>query len=175
MDAAAQGPAKAAEPELCQDGEGEHQNCDPGEDGGLGGEDALHRGVEQLHPQQENQHRHPHTGKIFVPGVAEGVPGVGGPGRQAEGRQGDHRAAGIREVVHPIGGDGNAAGDGPHQELPRRKEKIHHNPHDAPQAAVTPPHLRVLRLFPAWDKPPNQKFGHLGTSFQDRTSHTIFQ
>ena len=162
VDGPAQLPSKGAEPQLCQDGDGQHPYGHPGEGGGLRQEDPPHRVPGQLDAQQKDDDGDPHTGQVLVPGVAVGVICIGGAGCQAEAHQGDHRTPCVGEVVHPVGGDSHASRQSPCHQLPHGEEEVYQDPHHAPQPSVLPPDLGAVGVLPVLDEAADQKVAHGG-------------
>ena len=122
--------------------------------------DFFGGGLDQLHADDQNQHRHSQAAQIFRPGVTVGVSGIRGLIRHPETDEGHDGAGGIGQVVHGVGGNGHGAGQGAYQQLEAEQQQVAGDPHHAGQGAHRRAHLRVIRVLPIFYKQPKQQFRH---------------
>ena len=123
-------------------------------------EDFFGGGLDQLHADDQDQHRHSQTAQIFRSGVTVGVSGIRGLIRHPETDEGHDGAGGIGQVIHSVGGNGYGAGQGSHQQLEAEQQQVAGDPHHAGQGAHRRAHLRVIRVLSIFYKQPKQQFRH---------------
>ena len=82
-------------------------------------------------------------GQIFVPGMAVGMLRVRRTGPQFEAHQADDVGAGIRQVIHTVGHNGNAAGQRADGGFSRKKQQVADDADNARQIAVGGTHRTV--------------------------------
>ena len=156
-----QSPIEQVHPQLHADGGQQHHRRNGRKFHRRGMEDFFGGGLDQLHADDQDQHRHSQTTQIFRPGVTVGVSGIRRLIRHPETDEGHDGAGGIGQVVHGIGGNGHGTGQGSHQQLEAKQQQVAGDPHHAGQGAHRRTHLRVIRVLPIFYKQPKQQFRHI--------------
>ena len=124
-------------------------------------DDLLNRALAQLHAHHQNEQGDQQARQIFDAAVAEGVSVVRLLPRQLKAHQGDHRGAGVRQVIEGVGRHGDGAGEHTGQKLSQRQQQIEKNTHTAGQHAVALPYRRVLYVLIVPYQMPDQKIRHI--------------
>ena len=78
--------------------------------------------LQKLHADDQDHDRDRQTGQILIPGVAVRVLRVRRARAELEADEADDIGAGIGQVVHAVGGDGNAAGQYTDGDLAARQQ-----------------------------------------------------
>lgn len=127
--------------------------------------DLAHAAFQQFHADDQHHHRHRQPGKILKAGVAVGVFVVGGAGAQLEADEAHHAGGCVGQVVHRVGGDGDAAREGAGQKFAGAEQQVAENAHPARQIAVGGAHGGVGGVAAVLHKQPHERFSqkkHLG-------------
>ena len=171
MDALAELGVEQRHPELDTDGNCQHDHDQNRKFDRLRVQDLAERAEGQLRADDENERRDHKTGKIFIPAVAVGVLVVGGLRRQLKAEQRYDGAGRVGEVIHRVGGDGNAAAERTGQQLARKQQQIAHDADQPRQPSVGGANLRRVGILIIADKEPQQKRGHSLTSKKSSKIH----
>ena len=148
-------------PQLHQHRGDEHHNDGGAELGGLGVEDLLDGGAQQVEADRAHQHRDHEPRQVLVAAVPVGMLLVRGAARELEAKQAHHVARGVGEVVDGVGHDGDRAGEKPHGSLAQAERHVADDARDAGEKAVAGAHRWVGRLLRIWDERFHQPACHV--------------
>ena len=160
IDHDAQLGVETAEPELDDDGTQQNTHGDPLQVHRAGVQDLADGGLGQLIADDQDQSGNGQAGQVFEPGVAEGMMLVGRLLRQVEAHQGDDGGAGVGEVVHGVGGDGNGAGQGTHCQLGGEEQQVADDADDAGKTARSSTGVLGICVSALQNEASGEKFSH---------------
>lgn len=108
--------------ELDEDGRKQYCNHEPAESDLRRVQNLGKALLQKLHADDQDHDRDRQPGQILIPGMAVGMLRVRRARAEFEADEADDIGAGIGEVVHAVGGDGNAAGQYTDGDLAARQQ-----------------------------------------------------
>ena len=122
VDGRADLPVQSAHPELDEDGCNQYCNHEPAESDLRRVQNLGKALLQKLHADDQDHDRDRQPGQILIPGMAVGMLRVRRARAEFEADEADDIGTGIGQVVHTVGGDGNAAGQYTDGDLAARQQ-----------------------------------------------------